>query len=200
MIQTFVASPIVWTLTVLAGTLIYATIRYITFGPFGFNDIPLFILNKSVSWSSVILILLSMWQKSEYRKHYFLHIRLLLVIHAGISLILIAPEVYPKFFQNRSISLSGGLAILAGILSFTAFFFKFFIPHPKPDEPVSLPTKFQISVTALVLFLLHTAFIGASGWFTPENWNGAMPPITLLAFLAGLIALILTLLRRKELV
>ena len=188
------APPAFWTITFLLGTLLYAIVRYITFGNYGIHDIPLFILNKSVSWSSVLLLFFAILKKSEDRQSYFRYVRLLLTIHTGISLLLISPEVYPKFFEGSSFGMYGGLAMLTGILCFTAFFYSILVPTGKPG---SLPLPSQLIVTALVLLLFHTAFIGLPGWLTPEKWNGGMPPITLLAFLTGLIVLALSIRKRS---
>ena len=178
-----------WTITILLGTLLYAIVRYITFGEYGIQDIPLFILNKSVSWSSVILLFITIVQGPKERHRYFQYVRLLLIIHAGISLTLIAPGVYPKLFDGSRFSMYGGLALLTGIFSFIAFFYRILVPAQEPD---TFPSKFYLTVAALVFLLFHTACIGLQGWFTPDQWNGSMPPITLLGFLTGLVTLILS--------
>jgi hypothetical protein len=43
----------------------------------------------------------------------------------------------------------------------------------------------------LALVSAHLLAMGGAGWLTPSRWPGHMPPITLLAFLAAVLPLLL---------
>ena len=52
----------------------------------------------------------------------------------------------------------------------------------------SAPT---VMLTLPVAIAVHTAFLGAPGWLTPDKWPGHLVPITLLSFLVAVTTLVL---------
>jgi hypothetical protein len=47
---------------------------------------------------------------------------------------------------------------------------------------------------SLLLAAGHVLVMGLSGWFEPGGWPGSLPPISLVAFIAALIPLLVRLL------
>ncbi len=54
----------------------------------------------------------------------------------------------------------------------------------------------RLGPLALVTAEGHVLVVGVAGWLAPKNWPGGMPPITLLAFLAVAVPLMLRARRR----
>ena len=53
----------------------------------------------------------------------------------------------------------------------------------------------RMGYLALMLVAAHVAVMGFSGWLKPADWPGHLPPISLVAFIAALIPLLIKLRR-----
>ena len=128
---------------------------------------------------------------------------LLVMLHAIMSFMLFKPEIYTMFFEkNNTISLFGGLTIVSGIIALLKILinqldikFKSLYNQKNNDTLFSLPKEVNIS---MLFIILHILFMRFNGWVTPAEWNGGLPPISLIAFLFITIGLFLKLFVKTE--
>lgn len=167
-------------------TLIYAYLRYSVFGKFEPPNIALFIGNKVLIFTAIVLIPFFIKTKDNSFK---LTLNVFIILHIISSLYLLRPAIFPNLFNDSAmINTHGNIIVLFGILA-AVFFFN------------SITKKFiEISPTlnSSILFIFviaHNISIGWNGWFNYQEWNGGMPPISLLTTLIVIYSLILTVIR-----
>ncbi|MDZ7607394.1 MAG: hypothetical protein U5K79_17820 [Cyclobacteriaceae bacterium] len=193
--------------TVLIFCTIYATIRYIIFKGVEIAQIPLYITNKIISWSAIIFLAISyLTGKSQssrripdLAKWAGLTGYVLVVMHIIISLAILNPAYFPKFFSGETMTFSAELSILAGVMAFLAFT----IPAINSVSVIRLslhPETWQIrqkiGYYGLLATAIHNVFMGYSGWFDVNSWPGYLPPITLLSAIIAVIPLFLKILKK----
>lgn len=206
-----------------AGTLIpailllaigYAILRYHVAGPVPWKDFPFYILNKGFSLGAFILLacnfgfgpmknlgvpIPSGWLNA--RKAMGMTAFLVVLIHALMSFLLFKPAVYANFFiENGTLTLMGGLSMLAGVLAFVVLWaynasFQTFLREDRAF--IAFITSRRFLLFALTLGGFHLLFMGYAGWMKPEGWHGGLPPISLVAFVAFLVAYIANLFGRE---
>ncbi len=182
-------------LFILSFCFIYALIRYVIIGPVRSVEIPIFIINKAISWGSVTLLLLSIFATSknltnaarEYGTYAFGNI----ICHAFLTLSILDDNHYAKLFEDGKLNLFGQISILSGVL--VMFLFLYYNYHFSNVNNFTTVLK-RITKIKLILIitLAHLFFLGAKGWLTPSEWYGYLPPITLISFIIVLIALFYT--------
>ena len=192
----------------------YAVLRYHIFGPVPWKDLPFFILNKGISLSSFILLVLNFslgplnnlgvklsdeWLNS--RKALGMTGFLLVLIHALISFMLFKIEVFGKFFEpDGTLTLMTGLSMLSGILAFVILWVinMSFQTYLKEEEVfIRFITSRKFLLLAMLLGAAHLFFMGYKGWFNPSGWHGGLPPISLVAFVFFFVGYVINLLGRK---
>ncbi len=200
----------------LAATFGYAWTRYVHHGPVDPQHVPLYVTNKAVSWSSVVLLgiavslgplgrlapkLFSRWV--WYRKSIGLAGAALATAHLLLSVPIFNMFYYTAFFNvDGTLKFTTELSFLAGALGWTMLLVPVFVSIPNVQENLSGKFWLHLQSWNLVVLLLtfgHVAWLGWSGWFEPVGWYGGMPPITLLCcggiaavFLLRLAARVLT--------
>ncbi len=195
-------------------SLIYAVLRYHIFGPVPWKDFPFYVLNKAISLSAFILLILNFslgplrnlgasipdgWLNA--RKTLGMTGFLLALFHVLISTLLFKPAVYAKFFEeNGTLTLMAGLSMLAGITAFVVLWaynlsFQTFLREDKAF--IKFITSRRFLLIALFFGVLHIFFMGYQGWTKPDTWHGGMPPITLVAFVFWVVGYIINLFGRK---
>ncbi len=172
---------------IIAFALVYALLRYIIFGPVETIHIPLYILNKSMSLSAVLYLAYTAylhfkgdmegkmkWGPIAYSFTGF---------HIILSLILISPAYYGKFFlASGKLSGKGEWILLLGALAAFAWM--------KMRAHTSTPKlRYSLAILTALLTTLHLVVMGFSGWLTPEKWHGSMPPVSLIACIASITAI-----------
>lgn len=183
----------------------YAIIRYNVFKGVAIEHIPLFISNKAIAVTAVVLIGLSyimgplarFWPtvfvpKLKFRKYFGLGGFGLAAIHSIISLLLFSPSYYPKFFSDGKLNLTGELSIVFGIIAL--FIFSIVAITSLPSFEQSMDRKKwlfiqRLGYVAFFLVLLHVFTMGFEGWLKPANFPGGLLPMSLIAFI--IIALVL---------
>ncbi len=160
-------------------TFIYSLLRYNFFGNVPFADIPTLILNKAISFSSIIFLFLAILNFHHKNKKngasYINFFKAFSLMHILLSIPLLNSTYYPKLFSGGRLSLYGNLALLTGVFSFAWLVSK------------------KVGLVFSILFLLlaaHLFYIGSTNWLDFKGWYGSMPPITLICFLmvSGLFA------------
>ena len=203
------------TALILVLTMTYAVLRYNILGTVPLKDIPLFILNKAVSLSSLILLTASfsigpLKNLGIKLPLHFINSRhvygmigfILTLIHVFISLILLSPVMYSKFFlENGSLSFSAGLSMLGGVLSIAIlWFYNWRSQHHLKESRLfnQFTTSRKLILTTLFFVAIHLFFMGYKNWITPATWQGGLPPISLISFIIFSIGFIINLFGRKS--
>lgn len=173
--------------------LFYSIVRYHLFKEVPWIDFPLYIMNKVVSFSAIIYIaiylILEKRNYNELSTKIRKYAKNLIFIHLIISLILLTPSYYHKFFNGMKFNFIGQLSLFAGVIALGMMNSLKFAKTPNPKVTLSSMRKYG---TELLLFLisLHLFVMGYQGWLTPGSWPGGMPPITLLAFVVSISPLL----------
>jgi DMSO/TMAO reductase YedYZ heme-binding membrane subunit len=202
-----------WLIFPLAVFTIYAVLRYIVFKGVSPTHLPLYIINKVFSVTGIFLIAISysigkvklLRSKSESRQNQLIKFSglagfSLSAMHVFISLIIISPAYYPKFYDGEMMNFNGELSMLMGVISLYCFSFPAITTIPFMQEAVGIKKwkkRQQIGYLGLLTALLHTLIMGISGWFDINSWPGYLPPITMLAVMIASVPLVLKLIKKS---
>lgn len=195
-------------LIIFTATLLYAFIRYNVVRNIPFENIPLYITNKAMALTATILIGLSFllgplarfWpqvfaHQLYLRKHLGLAGFAMAALHALMSLVLLTPAYYPKFFlPGGKMNLIGESSMLSGILAFLIFA-AIAITSLPPIEKHMNPQQWKLiqrlGYLAYVLILFHVVIMGWAGWWKPESWKFGLASISLISTLVIIFVLIM---------
>jgi hypothetical protein len=165
---------------ILTFTTAYSIIRYNICGSVSPDNIPVFILNKSISFAAAACLFLCSLNAAKAnaenvrewgRMSYYLAI-----VHVLLSFPIFTPEYFEKLFDDSKMNIWGEMMILAGVL---CFFIYYLIP-----KAVHLFNRLHLlHLYASTLLGAHILFLGYRGWSKFGAWQGGMPPISLLTFL-----------------
>jgi DMSO/TMAO reductase YedYZ heme-binding membrane subunit len=207
-----------WFAVVFGGSVLYAIARYHLTGDVEWRQFPVFILNKATSLAAVIFVAASYlvgktirWYDDDKR------LRLVVIkfcglmgfslagIHAVLSLTIWTPAYFAKYFDEAGqLNLQGSLGMATGVVAL------FFLTSPAistlPMMPKALGGKRwkraqRMGYASLILVAVHLVALGFKGWLNPQSWPAWMPSISLLAFVAAIVPLIVKrnlLYERKE--
>lgn len=172
-------------LTLLLST-IYSIIRYNIFKGVFWTDLPLYVFNKAISLSSVILLSSYLIFKDKSEKNQFKLFReyatLFAFLHILITILILSPEYYPKLFADSKFNLVGNLSLLFGALGFMLMFLfgskYLFTKYIRQKNILEL-----LWDSFIVLIMFHVFVMGFKGWFLIDTWPGLLPPITMLSFI-----------------
>lgn len=194
-----------WVLAVWAPCLLYAIIRYNVFGGVAWTHLPLYVVNKSAALSGVILIGLSYavgklfggpaGSEPVRAKAKFLGLAgfSMITVHLLMSMVLLSPANYGKFFLDTGkFNLTGELTFLFGVLAYGCLLFPAITTLPYMYDALGMDRWLQaqhMGYFTLALACGHAFAMGFKGWIDVSGWPGGMPPITLLGFLFALAAL-----------
>ena len=199
--------------TLLFG-LVYAVVRYHLAGPVPWKDFTIYILNKGISLSALILLAFNFslgplsnlgvnvaegWLNA--RKALGMTGFLLALIHALMSFMLFGAANYSQFFvEDGTLTLFAGLSMLGGVLAFVvlwAYNLSFQTFLREDTAFIQFITSRNFLLFAMIFTGLHLFFMGYEGWMKPAGWHGGMPPISLVAFAFFAVAYIINLFGRK---
>ena len=196
-----------WFAVVFGGSLLYAIVRYHLTGDVAWRHFPVFILNKATSLAAVIFVAASYlggkiirWYDNDQR------LRLVVIkfcglmgfslagIHAVLSLTIWTPAYFAKYFDEAGqLNLQASLGMATGVVAL------FFLTSPAistlPMMPKALGGKRwkraqRMGYVSLILVAVHLVALGFKGWLKPQAWPAGMPSISLLAFIAAMVPLI----------
>lgn len=167
---------------------LYATVRYNVFKGVPWSDWPHVIGNKILAIASLLLIATAVWRLRQRRQPIRNLMGLgsaLAVAHSLLSVALLDPIYFEKFYVAAKLSLPAGASLLAGSVAMALLL-------SGKGRPGSLAPRASGPELGLIAFLsgCHAALPSTAGWFDPFNWPGGMPPITLISFLVGTITLL----------
>lgn len=167
-----------WLLTfiIFLAYFIYAILRYNIFKGIPYSEIPMYLTNKAISWTSITQIslsyLLSTLNKLNVKispeilgERKFLGVSgyFMASIHILISLVYINPVFYSKFYSNTGVLTTiSQLSLLFGIVSFILLRILLFNTlSPRYEKYSDKWRQFQnIGYLALFTLLLHLGFMG----------------------------------------
>ena len=192
----------------------YTILRYHIVGNTPWSQFPVYILNKGLALTGFILLGINFTlgplnNIGNGIGEKWLSIRpslgvssfLLIFTHLLLSLVLLNPVNYQKFFlENGSFTTFAGLSLLSGVIAFIILWiytisFQTFLREDKAF--IKFITSRKVILMAMVFTAAHIFFMGYQGWLTPHNWPGGLPPITLISFVIFIITYIINLIGRK---
>ena len=185
--------------------LIYSFIRYITLGPEDMSQLPLYVMNKALSWAGLATIGLSrLLGHAAARKQAGLIGALMIGLHVVMSLLVLKPEYLRKFFDSMNgmkLTGAGEASMLAGVLGLGFLAWLLWATAAQANGSSDSNGKGSllpwVGRAVLICGAVHVALMGWDIWFAPEKWAnyGHLPPITLLSFVTAVVFLALR--RRK---
>ena len=116
-----------------------------------------------------------------------------------MSLIILSPSYYPKFYHGDMMNFKGELSMLMGVLSLFFFTIPAIATIPFMQEAVGIK-KWQkgqsMGYLGLITALLHVVVMGVSTWLNVDTWPGYLPPITMIAAIIAIVPLYLKFLKK----
>lgn len=186
----FLMKPAYKVLILLLITTLYAVIRYNVFGDVAWANVPVYVFNKALSWTGLVLFGMSVVARDKaHRQYYGLRAFAAVLVHVVLSLMILNPRYFDKFFadsgQMTAMAELSMLAGAAGLLFLAGLFY--LNGQPRKAEGASLKAGWGRAV--LWCGAVHLVAMGYAGWLAPRDWQGYLPPISLLSFLVALFFL-----------
>ena len=182
----------------------YATLRYNICQGVPWADWATWTLNKAFAIGSLALLLVAVIRRrsnpnASYAKVLSTSVGMA-ALHVVLSLMLMTPDYYAKFFTDGKLTGSAGWSMFFGVIAAVIMTRrgrgadrKPMLEKPLAHESESGMTKgLWMVVVVAVLVAIHTLLQGWSGWFDWGKWPGGLPPITLISFVLGASALFVT--------
>lgn len=178
-----------WRLTagLFAAALGYATLRYNVFKGVPWSDWPAYVVNKGLAVASLLIMAAAVWRWRLGRGPARVLIAaagVLALAHSLLSFALLDPAYYERLFTAGKLTPTAGLSITLGVLAMAAM-------DLGARRGEHWPRRVRVRSLALVALGsgLHAALPAIAGWLEPAKWPGGLPPLTLISFVAGLVAL-----------
>ncbi len=195
-------------------SIVYAIIRYNIFGTVPWRDLPLFVLNKGISLSGLILLTINfslgpLKNMKVKISESFLSLRrpvgiagfLFTFLHIFMSVTLLNPKYYKVFFiETGSLSIEGSLSLLGGILSFVFLWVyntRFSSIFNEDEKIIAFITSRKFLIYSMFFTGIHLFFMGYHGWGNVAGWQAGLPPISLISFVIFSIGFVINLFGRK---
>ena len=128
----------------------------------------------------------------------------LTVVHMLMSLVLLVPKRYDKFFTAEGdLSSIGELSLLFGVLGVAVLAIPAITSLPGMLESLGAARwrrAQRLGLVGLALSLAHVVVMGIKGWLDVGRWPGGMPPMTMIAValtLPGLVLPLIAAVRKK---
>lgn len=187
-------------LLILILTFAYSVVRYHVFGDVPWAQMPLYVMNKAVSWSGLTLLALAYLRRDKPAARDLGVLGLFLTgAHIAMSFSIMSPAYYAKLYEGGRLTAWGEGAILAGVGAAVVLALPALGTLPGVREALGDARWLRwqrAGYWALALTASHCALLGGKGWFAPQSWPGGLPPITLLSFLMAVAPLAWRLRRR----
>ena len=173
----------------MAACFVYAVARYVIFKGVSPEHLPLYVANKSFSLVGLLAIgCAALWKTSQQRKAWGFAGLICLGLHLVISLAILNPGYFAKFYSADGKFLwQIECALLAGTLAFVAVAGLGVATLVPKENAGGSPGKSKSLIAGLgrcvlLLTMTHVFMLGYKGWLAISTWPGWLPPITLLAF------------------
>jgi len=201
-------------LLVMGPCLIYAGIRYHVVEGVALTHAPLYILNKAISLGGLAFLATSYlvgkvaglrWDDRRIQLVVIKFCGLmgfsLIVAHVLMSLALLDPAYYAKFYAGAKFNLTGELSLSLGVLALWCFTLPTITSLPYMYEELGAERWLRsqrAGYAGLMLAAGHVLVMGVLAWLRPGDWPAALPPITALAFVVAMIPLVVRFIRSKD--
>ena len=201
-------------LLVMGPCLIYAGIRYHIVLDVPLAQAPLYILNKAISLGGLAFLAISYlvgkvaglrWDDRRLELVVIKFCGLmgfsLIVAHVLMSLALLDPAYYAKFYAGAKFNLTGELSLSLGVFALWCFALPVITSLPYMYEELGAERWLRsqrAGYAGLMLAAGHVLVMGVMAWLRPGDWPAALPPITALAFVVAMIPLVVRLIRNKD--
>jgi hypothetical protein len=167
---------------------VYATVRYNVFKGVNWSDWPHYIGNKILAVASLLLIALAVIRLASARRRPIRNLMVwasgMALAHTLISLALLDPVYFEKFYSGPRLTAQAGASLLIGAAALAV------LQWGKGKPGTADPARAAMTLGLLAfLSATHAAIPSTASWFDPFTWPGHMPPLTLVSFLAGAAAL-----------
>jgi hypothetical protein len=167
-------------------SLAYATVRYNVFKGVPWSDWPVYVVNKAVALSSLLLLLAWILRArlgpDESSSSLLSLARRFALVHAGLSLAILSPAYFPTFFSGGRLNGPSGLSVVIGVMAASGLYLR-------SRPAVSWPAKVRSVGVIGLMTGIHAMLNGYGSWLVPATWPGYLAPITLIAFAAGVMCL-----------
>lgn len=189
---------------------LYAIARYVVFRGLPPTQIPFYLMNKAIAVTTVAMLGISLglgplnkllsgkYESIVGAKKYFGLVGFgLAALHTIMSLALLKPSYFGKFFEGDKLNFIGETSLLFGTLALFFFSVLAIVSIPSVSERFDKKAWDNINKIGLLgfgLVMLHVFAMGYTGWLDTSRWPGKMLPISLIAFLMILIVFIVKLL------
>jgi hypothetical protein len=164
-------------------TLTYAVVRYVVFGRVPPSQLPVFLSNKAISVTALVMIGSSIVTNGLRRAALGAVGAALVLLHVVLSFIVLTPSYLGKLFDARgTLTAAGEWSMLAGAIAGIIVMRLASRPSDVSESGSLIPGAGQ---WILALSALHVLALGYPSWIDPAHWPGHLPPISLLSFLAA---------------
>jgi DMSO/TMAO reductase YedYZ heme-binding membrane subunit len=120
-------------------------------------------------------------------------------VHAFLSLALLSPAYYGKYFvPDGRLNLEGEIALSVGVIALFLLLAPAITTLPMMPKAIGgrrWKRNQRMGYVALLFVVAHLVVLGWRGWLAPSGWNGGLPPISLVAVTAALVPLLV---KRKQ--
>ena len=201
-------------LLVMGPCLIYAGVRYHVVEGVPLTHAPLYILNKAISLGGLAFLATSYlvgkvaglrWDDRRIQLVVIKFCGLmgfsLIVAHVLMSLALLDPAYYAKFYAGAKFNLTGELSLSLGVFALWCFTLPTITSLPYMYEELGAERWLRsqrAGYAGLMLAAGHVLVMGVLAWLRPGDWPAALPPITALAFVVAMIPLLVRFIRSKD--
>jgi hypothetical protein len=170
----------------------YAVVRYNVFKGVSYEQMPLYVTNKAVAVTSLVLLgVARLVADKRRRKGLGIAAAVLAGVHVLISYVVMQPAYLDQLYlPSGTLRWNGEVSMLAGALAAVPIAW---LVHATAARPLEVQVDRSLlpglGRAALALVALHALFMGYAGWLDVASWPGMMPPLTLLSFLVALACL-----------
>ena len=109
------------TLTVLVTTALYATLRYNVFKGVAWSEWPVYVLNKVFALSALSLLMIYALRRRRSQDETAARLLpvawTLMLLHVGLSLAILNPAYYVKYFEAQKLTWQAGWSMMLGVVA-----------------------------------------------------------------------------------
>jgi hypothetical protein len=201
-------------LAVMGACLVYAGVRYHVVQGVPLAQAPLFILNKAISLGGLAFLAMSYLVgkvaglRWDDRRLQLIVIKFcglmgvsLVVAHVLMSLALLGPAYYAKFYAATKFNLTGELSLSLGVFALWCFSLPAITSLPYMYDELGADRWLRsqrVGYAGLTLAAGHVFVMGVMGWLHPGDWPAGLPPITAIAFVVAILPLALRLVKNRD--
>lgn len=174
------------TAVLFAAALGYATLRYNVFKGVPWADWPAYTVNKALAVASLLMIaatVIRLRRPGKPTSVLMATAGALALAHSLLSFALLNPLYYARLFDAGKLTLAAGLSLTLGAAVMAVMEL-----GARRSHRWSLPTQHAALALVACAAGVHAALPAIATWFDPATWPGGLPPLTLISFVAGVIA------------